>query len=239
MDRLKRALTSIGKSTRGPRSTPRAAADEPWRRIPLQKATPGRLGFVVALNYKNHWLAVRGIPALKSSGDPPLPGRQSDLLGRGRHEGVAVGGDARFPGGALIGRLGGFGTCPDQGKIRDEVGDARRRKSFAAISADRTNDLLADDEPAVRKAGSRPSTDRPMSSLWSQWGGCGGKLLAGGDMWMRAAHRDCRSHEPIGRRRFGARIWGGPIAYPSGRVIASTPLLGFPPTPSCEINRSI
>ena len=152
------------------------------------------LGFVVALNYKNPWLSpFEEFQRWKQHPDIRYfleGGKRVSYGARAINEGgwQAVP-QLAFPGGALIGCAAGFVNVP---RIKGshtamKSGMLAAEAAFAAISADRSGDLLADYEPAVR--GSWIATElkkvRNVEPFVARYGGTLGTLLAGADMWMR------------------------------------------------------
>ncbi len=77
-------------------------------------------------------------------------------------------------------RIKGSHTAMKSGMLAAEA-------AFAAISADRSADLLADYEPAVRSSwiATELKMVRNVEPFVARYGGTLGTLLAGTDMWMR------------------------------------------------------
>jgi electron-transferring-flavoprotein dehydrogenase len=152
------------------------------------------LGFVVALNYKNPYLSPfeefqrwKRHPAIRHFLEG---GRRVSYGARAINEGgwQAVP-KLAFPGGALIGCAAGFVNVP---RIKGshtamKSGMLAAESAFAAITADRSGDLLADYEPSLRSSwiATELKMVRNVEPLVAKWGGRLGTLLAGADMWMR------------------------------------------------------
>jgi electron-transferring-flavoprotein dehydrogenase len=152
------------------------------------------LGFVVALNYKNPWLSPfeefqrwKQHPAIRHFLEG---GKRISYGARAINEGgwQAVP-TLAFPGGALIGCSAGFVNVP---RIKGshtamKSGMLAAESAFAAIAADRSNDTLADYEPALRESwiADELKKVRNVEPLVAKWGGTLGTILAGTDMWMR------------------------------------------------------
>jgi len=155
------------------------------------------LGFVVALNYRNPWLSPfeefqrwKQHPAIRQFLEG---GRRVSYGARAINEGgwQAVP-KLAFPGGALIGCAAGFVNVP---RIKGshtamKSGMLAAEAAFAAIAADRSGDVLADYEPALRSSwiARELGMVRNVEPLVAKWGGTFGTLLAGTDMWMRYLH---------------------------------------------------
>jgi electron-transferring-flavoprotein dehydrogenase len=152
------------------------------------------LGFVVALDYKNPWLSPfeefqrwKQHPAIRhflEGGRRVAYGARA--INEGGWQSVPT---LAFPGGALIGCAAGFVNVP---RIKGshtamKSGMLAAESAFAAISADRSADVLADYEPAVRASWIAKELEmvRNVEPLVAKWGGGMGTLLAGIDMWMR------------------------------------------------------
>jgi len=152
------------------------------------------IGFVVALDYRNPWLSPfeefqrwKQHPAIRHFLEG---GRRVSYGARAINEGgwQSVP-KLAFPGGALIGCAAGFVNVP---RIKGshtamKSGMLAAESAFAAISADRSGDLLADYEPAVRASwiAKELAMVRNVEPLVAKWGGTMGTMLAGADMWMR------------------------------------------------------
>ena len=152
------------------------------------------LGFVVALNYRNPYLSPfeefqrwKQHPAIRQFLEG---GKRVSYGARAINEGgwQAVP-TLAFPGGALIGCAAGFVNVP---RIKGshtamKSGMLAAEAAFAAIAADRSADLLADYEPAVRASwiATELKKVRNVEGFVARYGGALGTLLAGLDMWMR------------------------------------------------------
>src|SRR3954468_18857059 len=152
------------------------------------------LGFVVALNYKNPWLSPfeefqrwKQHPSIRHFLEG---GRRVSYGARAINEGgwQAVP-KLAFPGGALIGCAAGFVNVPRIKGSHTAIksGMLAAEAAFAAIAADRSGDVLADYEPALRGSWIAKELNlvRNVEPLVAKWGGFAGTLLAGADMWMR------------------------------------------------------
>jgi len=94
-----------------------------------------------------------------------------------------------FPGGALIGCSAGFVNVP---RIKGthtamKSGMLAAEAAFAAVSADRRSDTLADYEPTLRSSwiAAELKKVRNVGPFVAKMGGTAGTLFAGADMWMR------------------------------------------------------
>jgi electron-transferring-flavoprotein dehydrogenase len=94
-----------------------------------------------------------------------------------------------FPGGALIGCSAGFVNVP---RIKGthtamKSGMLAAEAAFVAVQADRTGDVIADYEDALRSSwiATELQLVKNAEPLLSKFGGTIGTLLAGIDMWMR------------------------------------------------------
>ena len=94
-----------------------------------------------------------------------------------------------FPGGALIGCTAGFVNVP---RIKGthtamKSGMLAAESAFAAIQAERSGDVLADYEPALRSSwiATELQLVKNAEPLLSKFGNTIGTALAGIDMWMR------------------------------------------------------
>ncbi|EQB10774.1 MULTISPECIES: electron transfer flavoprotein-ubiquinone oxidoreductase [Sphingobium] len=122
-----------------------------------------------------------------------------------------------FPGGALIGCSAGFVNVP---RIKGthtamKSGMLAAEAAFAAVQADRTGDVLADYEDALRSSWIAKELQlvRNAEPLLAKFGGTIGTLLAGIDMWMRTLRiglpftmKHKADNEKIGRSDACARI---------------------------------
>ena len=152
------------------------------------------LGFVVALNYRNPWLSPFDefqrwkqhpeIRAILEGGRRVSYGARA--INEGGWQSVPR---LAFPGGALIGCSAGFVNVP---RIKGshtamKSGMLAAEAAFAAISADRSGDLLDSYEPSLRSSwiASELKMVRNVEPLVARFGGTAGTLLAGIDMWMR------------------------------------------------------
>ena len=190
-----------------------------------QEAGQVALGFVVALNYKNPYLAPfeefqrwKQHPAIRHFLEG---GRRVSYGARAINEGgwQAVPRLA-FPGGALIGCAAGFVNVP---RIKGshtamKSGMLAAETAFAAIAAGRRGDALDDYETSLRSSwiAAELKKVRNVEPLVAKFGGTIGTLLAGLDMWMRQLriglpftmkHRP--DHETLLRKDLAK-----PIAYP-------------------------
>jgi electron-transferring-flavoprotein dehydrogenase len=125
--------------------------DDQWRRLPLSSGEqPGRARFRGGSITRTRTFPVRGIPALEAApGNPQISGgRQARLLWRARDQRgrLAVGPEAGFPGGALIGCSAGFVNVP---RIKGshtamKSGMLAAESVFDAVVADRAGDELGE-----------------------------------------------------------------------------------------------
>ena len=152
------------------------------------------IGFVVALDYRNPYLSPfdefqrwKQHPAIRQHLEG---GRRVSYGARAINEGgwQSVP-KLAFPGGALIGCAAGFVNVP---RIKGshtamKSGMLAAEAAFAAIAADRSSDVLADYEPALRDSWVAKELQmvRNVEPLVAKWGGTMGTILAGADMWMR------------------------------------------------------
>ena len=151
------------------------------------------LGFVVALDYQNPTLSPfeefqrwKTHPAIRAEIEG---GKRVSYGARAINEGgwQAVP-KLAFPGGALVGCSAGFVNVP---RIKGshtamKSGMLAAEAAFAAITADRRSDVLADYRAACAQAGSRRSS-RPSampSRRSTKFGAFWGTLYAGTDLWL-------------------------------------------------------
>ena len=152
------------------------------------------LGFVVALNYRNPYLAPfeefqrwKQHPEIRAVLEG---GRRVSYGARAINEGgwQAVP-QLAFPGGALIGCAAGFVNVPRIKGSHTAMKSAMlaAESAFAAIVADRGGDELRDYEPAVRSSwiARELAMVRNVEPMVARFGGFLGTALAGIDMWMR------------------------------------------------------
>jgi electron-transferring-flavoprotein dehydrogenase len=152
------------------------------------------IGFVVALDYKNPHLSPfdemqrwKHHPAIK----PLLEGGRrvsygARVINEGGWQSVPT---LAFPGGALIGCSAGFVNVP---RIKGthtamKSGMLAAESAFAAVSADRGGDVLADYEPTLRSSWIADELKKVKNAepAVAKFGATIGTLLAGTDMWMR------------------------------------------------------
>ena len=183
------------------------------------------LGFVVALSYKNPWLSPfeefqrwKQHPAIRHFLEG---GKRISYGARAINEGGWQSlPTLAFPGGALIGCSAGFVNVP---RIKGthtamKSGMLAAESAFAAITAERTSDTLADYEPAVRESwiATELNKVRNVEPLVAKWGGTIGTVLAGADMWMR--HLKIGLPFTMKHHADNERLWRKdlvpPIAYP-------------------------
>jgi electron-transferring-flavoprotein dehydrogenase len=190
-----------------------------------QAAGQVALGFVVALNYRNPWLSPfeefqrwKQHPAICEVLEG---GRRVSYGARAINEGgwQAVP-KLAFPGGALIGCSAGFVNVP---RIKGshtamKSGMLAAEAAFEAISADRSGDTLSAYEDNLRASwvADELKMVRNVEPMVAKFGGVGGTLLAGLDMWMRYLKiglpftmRHHRDNETLWRKDLVP-----PIAYP-------------------------
>ncbi|HEY1604146.1 MAG TPA: electron transfer flavoprotein-ubiquinone oxidoreductase [Allosphingosinicella sp.] len=183
------------------------------------------LGFVVALDYRNPYLSPfeefqrwKQHPAIREMLEG---GRRISYGARAINEGgwQSVPRLA-FPGGALIGCSAGFVNVPRIKGSHTAMKSAMlaAEAAFAAISADRSGDVLESYEPAMRSSwiARELKTVRNVEPLVARFGGTAGTLLAGVDMWMRTLRIGLpftMKHHPdnLGLAR---KDLAKPIAYP-------------------------
>ncbi|MFM9978956.1 MAG: 4Fe-4S dicluster domain-containing protein [Sphingomonadaceae bacterium] len=152
------------------------------------------LGFVVALDYKNPYLAPfeefqrwkhhPEIAAILRGGRRVSYGARA--INEGGWQSVPK---LAFPGGALIGCSAGFVNVP---RIKGshtamKSGMLAAEAAAAAIAANRASDELADYEPAVRTSWIATELKRVRNAepAVAKFGNVLGTVLAGADMWMR------------------------------------------------------
>ena len=185
------------------------------------------IGFVVHLNYRNPHL----FPYMEFQRFKHHP-MVADLLAGGRR--VAYGARAiteggwqsipklAFPGGVLAGCAAGLVNVPRIKGNHNAMlsGKAAAECAFAAISAGRSGDELADYEEAVRggPVGKDLKRVRNVKPLWSRLGLTASMTLGGFDMWvatltgwnpvgdLRHGKTDAEATEPVEKHR--------PIDYP-------------------------
>ncbi len=152
------------------------------------------IGFVVALDYKNPHLSPfdemqrwKHHPAIK----PLLEGGRrvsygARVINEGGWQSVPT---LAFPGGALIGCSAGFVNVP---RIKGthtamKSGMLAAESAFAAVTADRRADVLADYEPTLRSSWIAKELIKVKNAepAVAKFGATIGTILAGTDMWMR------------------------------------------------------
>ena len=152
------------------------------------------IGFVVALDYKNPHLSPfdemqrwKHHPAIK----PLLEGGRrvsygARVINEGGWQSVPT---LAFPGGALIGCSAGFVNVP---RIKGthtamKSGMLAAESAFAAVSADRRADVLADYEPTLRSSWIAHELIKVKNAepAVAKFGATIGTIVAGADMWMR------------------------------------------------------
>ncbi|HEV2746314.1 MAG TPA: electron transfer flavoprotein-ubiquinone oxidoreductase [Allosphingosinicella sp.] len=159
-----------------------------------QEAGQVALGFVVALNYSNPYLAPfeefqrwKQHPAIRAVLEG---GRRVSYGARAINEGgwQAVP-KLAFPGGALIGCSAGFVNVPRIKGSHTAIksGMLAAEAAFAAIAAGREADELAAYADALGKSwiAAELKMVRNVEPMVARFGGTAGTLLAGIDMWMR------------------------------------------------------
>ena len=152
------------------------------------------LGFVVGLGYRNphlypfeefqRWKQHPAIREYLEGGRRVSYGARA--INEGGWQSVPT---LAFPGGALIGCSAGFVNVP---RIKGthtamKSGMLAAEAAFAAIEADRTGDVLADYDAAVRSSwiATELQLVKNAEPLLSKYGNTLGTVLAGIDMWMR------------------------------------------------------
>ncbi|MEQ7872708.1 electron transfer flavoprotein-ubiquinone oxidoreductase [Sphingomonas sp. ASV193] len=151
------------------------------------------LGFVTALDYDNPYLSPfeefqrwKTHPAIRAEIEG---GKRISYGARAINEGgwQAIP-TLAFPGGALVGCSAGFVNVP---RIKGthtamKSGMLAAESAFAALQAQRGNDLLADYEPAVRSSwvGKELKVVRNAQPAVARFGGTIGTLVAGIDLWL-------------------------------------------------------
>ena len=152
------------------------------------------LGFVVGLGYRNphlypfeefqRWKQHPAIRHYLEGGRRVSYGARA--INEGGWQSIPT---LAFPGGALIGCSAGFVNVP---RIKGthtamKSGMLAAEAAFAAVQADRSGDVLADYEPAVRSSwiDSELQLVKNAEPLLAKFGNTLGTVLAGIDMWMR------------------------------------------------------
>jgi electron-transferring-flavoprotein dehydrogenase len=150
------------------------------------------IGFVVHLNYSNPYLSpfdefqrVKHHPLIRQYLEG---GKRVGYGARAITEGGAQSVPTlAFPGGALIGCCAGFVNLPRIKGSHNAIltGIMGAESAFAALSAGRANDVLADYEPAVRKSVVWKDLwrVRNVKPLWSKLGTVLSLPFIGLDMW--------------------------------------------------------
>ena len=151
------------------------------------------LGFVVALDYSNPYLSPfeefqrwKTHPAVRAEIEG---GRRVSYGARAINEGgyQAIP-KLAFPGGALIGCSAGFVNVPRIKGTHTAMKSAMlaAEAAFAAVSGDRSADLLDGYETALRSSWivKELKIVRNAQPAVSHWGGLAGTLYAGFDMWL-------------------------------------------------------
>ena len=183
------------------------------------------LGFVVALSYRNphlspfeefqRWKQHPEIRALLEGGRRVSYGARA--INEGGWQSVPK---LAFPGGALIGCSAGFVNVP---RIKGthtamKSGMLAAEAAFAAISTERQGDTLQSYDDALRSSwvADELKTVRNVEPLVAKFGGTGGTLLSGLDMWMRTLKIGLPF--TMGHHRDSESLWRKdlvkPIAYP-------------------------
>ena len=152
------------------------------------------LGFVVGLGYRNphlypfeefqRWKQHPAIRHYLEGGRRVSYGARA--INEGGWQSIPT---LAFPGGALIGCSAGFVNVP---RIKGthtamKSGMLAAEAAFAAVRADRSGDVLADYEPAVRSSwiDAELQLVKNAEPLLAKFGNTLGTVLAGIDMWMR------------------------------------------------------
>ena len=183
------------------------------------------LGFVVALDYSNPYLSPfeefqrwKTHPAIRAEIEG---GKRVSYGARAINEGGWQSiPELVFPGGALIGCSAGFVNVPRIKGTHTAMKSAMlaAEAAFAAVSADRSSDLLADYPTALRASwvDKELRTVRNAQPAVSRWGGMFGTMFAGFDMWLNYLRlrtpwtlKHHADHKQL-RRKDHVR----PIAYP-------------------------
>ena len=183
------------------------------------------LGFVTALDYANPYLSPfeefqrwKTHPAIRAEIEG---GKRISYGARAINEGGWQSiPQLAFPGGALVGCAAGFVNVPRIKGSHTAMKSAMlaAESAFAAITADRRADLLADYEPALRASwvAKELKLVRNAQPAVAKWGGTWGTLFAGIDMWLNTLKMPTpwtlKHHADNGtlKRKDAAR----PIAYP-------------------------
>ena len=151
------------------------------------------VGFVVHLNYENPYLSpydefqrFKTHPAIR---DVFAGGKRISYGARA----ITEGGwqsmpDLTFPGGALLGCAAGMVNLPRIKGSHNAMlsGIAAAEAAFAAVTAGREHDILADYEKDVRtgEIARDLKTVRNMKPYWSRFGTAIGVALGGTDLWL-------------------------------------------------------
>lgn len=152
------------------------------------------LGFVVGLGYRNphlypfeefqRWKQHPAIRHYLEGGRRVSYGARA--INEGGWQSIPT---LAFPGGALIGCSAGFVNVP---RIKGthtamKSGMLAAEAAFAAVQADRSSDVLADYEPAVRSSWIDKELQlvKNAGPMLAKFGNTLGTVLAGIDMWMR------------------------------------------------------
>ncbi|SMF60621.1 electron transfer flavoprotein-ubiquinone oxidoreductase [Allosphingosinicella indica] len=152
------------------------------------------LGFVVALSYKNphlapfeefqRWKQHPSIRAILEGGRRVSYGARA--INEGGYQAIPK---LVFPGGALIGCSAGFVNVPRIKGSHTAMKSAMlaAEAAFAAISAERAGDTLADYDTALHASwvADELKMVRNVEPMVAKFGGTLGTMLAGADMWMR------------------------------------------------------
>ena len=183
------------------------------------------LGFVVALDYRNpflnpfeefqRWKQHPAIRAILEGGRRVSYGARA--INEGGWQSVPK---LIFPGGALIGCSAGFVNVP---RIKGshtamKSGMLAAEAAFAAISAGRAADVLADYPEALDKSwiAKELKTVRNAEPAVARFGGALGTMIASADMWMR--HLGIGLPFSMGHHRDSDSLWRKehvkPITYP-------------------------